>query len=204
MRLFVCLLVGSGLLLSDTQIQELTLDKIESKKVVEMTEKEFQNYMAIQNKLKQKIESKKEENAQKKKTEYKMVETTYYPESNKLVSNETKVVETTKKQDSLPLNQSAKLDNKVASIQTVEVLKEKSIAEKLDSLDLENMISFLLAKTSELSVFEFEQSKNIIVKKILSDSRFDKDVLNSMNVMVLNKLEFFDFLREVKNAIKQR
>jgi hypothetical protein len=185
MRLFVCLLVGSGLLLSDTQIQELTLDKIESKKVVEMTEKEFQNYMAIQNKLKQKIESKKEENAQKKKTEYKMVETT-------------------KKQDSLPLNQSAKLDNKVASIQTVEVLKEKSIAEKLDSLDLENMISFLLAKTSELSVFEFEQSKNIIVKKILSDSRFDKDVLNSMNVMVLNKLEFFDFLREVKNAIKQR
>jgi hypothetical protein len=198
------LLIGSGLLLSDSQIQELTLDKIKSKKVVEMTEKEFQDYLAKQDRLKEKIESKKEENAQKKKAEYKMVETTYYPESNNLAPDEIKVVETTKKQDSLPLDYLAESDNKVTSNQAVEIPKEKSIAEKLDSLDLENTISFLLAKTSELSVFEFEQSKDIVVKKILLDSRFDKDVLNSMNVMVLNKLEFFDFLREVKNAIKQR
>lgn len=75
---------------------------------------------------------------------------------------------------------------------------------ELIALSLEGSIEYLLQKGNQLNVFEFEQSKQILFEKIRDDGRFDKEALVSMNVTLLNKMEFIDFVREVKTAIKLR
>ena len=79
--------------------------------------------------------------------------------------------------------------------------KQLNMIEKLSSLQLENGISFFLEKSKDLSVFEFEQGKSFLYEKILSDNRFDKDMLISSNILALNKSEFINFLNEIKNSI---
>lgn len=204
-------------------LQEMTLDKLKNKKIVKMDEKEFEEYLNKQEKLKQKIEQKKESNAKSKVTEYKMVEVTIKKDDEQIASptvitekkNNNEVVENNKKENKATLeakniNKQIETKKEDSALVKKDVEKETNTAqldgniEKLSKMDLENSISFLLQKINELSVYEFEQSKSIILEKITKDNRFDKDVLHSMNVSLLNKIEFFDFLREVKNAIKQR
>ena len=201
---FLFSLVPLGFLFADN-FQEVALDKLKNKKVYSMTLEEFEN-------LKKQEDYRKERLIQKKENLQSSVKEV-------VLANDEPIMETEVKKTALevkkPLETKSSASNnltekkdtastlKVETQKTEQPVAEKqlSMIEKLSSLQLENGISFFLEKSKDLSVFEFEQGKSFLYEKILSDNRFDKDMLISSNILALNKSEFINFLNEIKNSI---
>ena len=201
---FLFSLVPLGFLFADN-FQEVALDKLKNKKVYSMTLEEFENLKKQEDYRKERLIEKKE-NLQSSVKEV-------------VLANDEPIMETEVKKTALevkkPLETKGSASNdlsekkdtastlKVETQKTEQPVAEKqlSMIEKLSSLQLENGISFFLEKSKDLSVFEFEQGKSFLYEKILSDNRFDKDMLISSNILALNKSEFINFLNEIKNSI---
>ena len=201
---FLFSLVPLGFLFADN-FQEVALDKLKNKKVYSMTLEEFENLKKQEDYRKERLIEKKE-NLQSSVKEV-------------VLANDEPIMETEVKKTALevkkPLETKSSASNnltekkdtastlKVETQKTEQPVAEKqlSMIEKLSSLQLENGISFFLEKSKDLSVFEFEQGKSFLYEKILSDNRFDKDMLISSNILALNKSEFINFLNEIKNSI---
>lgn len=201
---FLFSLVPLGFLFADN-FQEIALDKLKNKKVYSMTLEEFENLKKQEDYRKERLIEKKE-NLQSSVKEV-------------VLANDEPIMETEVKKTALevkkPLETKSSASNnltekkdtastlKVETQKTEQPVAEKqlSMIEKLSSLQLENGISFFLEKSKDLSVFEFEQGKSFLYEKILSDNRFDKDMLISSNILALNKSEFINFLNEIKNSI---
>lgn len=201
---FLFSLVPLGFLFADN-FQEVALDKLKNKKVYSMTLEEFENLKKQEDYRKERLIEKKE-NLQSSVKEV-------------VLANDEPIIETEVKKTALevkkPLETKSSASNnltekkdtastlKVETQKTEQPVAEKqlSMIEKLSSLQLENGISFFLEKSKDLSVFEFEQGKSFLYEKILSDNRFDKDMLISSNILALNKSEFINFLNEIKNSI---
>ena len=201
---FLFSLVPLGFLFADN-FQEIALDKLKNKKVYSMTLEEFENLKKQEDYRKERLIEKKE-NLQSSVKEV-------------VLTNDEPIIETEVKKTALevkkPLETKGSASNnltekkdtastlKVETQKTEQPVAEKqlSMIEKLSSLQLENGISFFLEKSKDLSVFEFEQGKSFLYEKILSDNRFDKDMLISSNILALNKSEFINFLNEIKNSI---
>lgn len=201
---FLFSLVPLGFLFADN-FQEIALDKLKNKKVYSMTLEEFENLKKQEDYRKERLIEKKE-NLQSSVKEV-------------VLANDEPIIETEVKKTALevkkPLETKSSASNnltekkdtastlKVETQKTEQPVAEKqlSMIEKLSSLQLENGISFFLEKSKDLSVFEFEQGKSFLYEKILSDNRFDKDMLISSNILALNKSEFINFLNEIKNSI---
>ncbi len=201
---FLFSLVPLGFLFADN-FQEIALDKLKNKKVYSMTLEEFENLKKQEDYRKERLITKKE-NLQSSVKEV-------------VLANDEPIMETEVKKTALevkkPLETKSSASNnltekkdtastlKVETQKTEQPVAEKqlSMIEKLSSLQLENGISFFLEKSKDLSVFEFEQGKSFLYEKILSDNRFDKDMLISSNILALNKSEFINFLNEIKNSI---
>lgn len=201
---FLFSLVPLGFLFADN-FQEIALDKLKNKKVYSMSLEEFENLKKQEDYRKERLIEKKE-NLQSSVKEV-------------VLANDEPIMETEVKKTALevkkPLETKSSASNnltekkdtastlKVETQKTEQPVAEKqlSMIEKLSSLQLENGISFFLEKSKDLSVFEFEQGKSFLYEKILSDNRFDKDMLISSNILALNKSEFINFLNEIKNSI---
>lgn len=201
---FLFSLVPLGFLFADN-FQEIALDKLKNKKVYSMTLEEFENLKKQEDYRKERLIEKKE-NLQSSVKEV-------------VLANDEPIMETEVKKTALevkkPLETKGSASNnltekkdtastlKVEAQKTEQPVAEKqlSMIEKLSSLQLENGISFFLEKSKDLSVFEFEQGKSFLYEKILSDKRFDKDMLVSSNILALNKEEFMNFLNEIKSSI---